>query len=142
MIIAALWAPAIDHFPGLFAYLQQAFAYVTPPLVAVFALGMLPTRLSADAALAGLLSGHGVSAVWFLATQLGWVNVHFTIVAFVLLVVTLAACALWQFLLGGTVTVEQRASVDASRVEPAPRLVRNGAVVLTVMTALLVVAFW
>ena len=142
MLIAALWAPAIDHFPGLFAYLQQAFAYVTPPLVAVFALGMLSTRLSADAALAGLLSGHGVSAVWFLATQLGWVNVHFTIVAFVLLVVTLAACALWQFLLGGTVTAEQRASVDASRVEPAPRLVRNGAVVLTVMTALLVVAFW
>ena len=29
MVLAAVWAPMIDRFPGLFAYLQQTFAYVT-----------------------------------------------------------------------------------------------------------------
>lgn len=38
--VAAAGAPMIEHFPGLFAYLQLGFAYVTPPLVAVFALGL------------------------------------------------------------------------------------------------------
>lgn len=142
MFIAALWAPAIDRFPGLFAYLQQAFAYVTPPLVAVFAAGMLSGRLSANAAFAGLITGHGVSAAWFIATQLGWVKVHFTVVAFLLLVMTLLACALWQALLGGTVTDEQRLAVDASHVEPAPLAVRRGAAMLTALTLVLVIAFW
>ncbi|QID18437.1 sodium/solute symporter [Nitrogeniibacter mangrovi] len=142
MVLAALWAPAIDRFPGLFAYLQQGFAYVTSPLVAIFALGMLSKRLTANAALAGLITGHAVSAAWFVATQLGWLQVHFTIVAGVLLGVTLVAAWVWQALLGGRASAAQLASVDARHVAPAPAYVRLGALVLTAATAALVIAFW
>ncbi len=141
MVVAALWAPAIDSFPGLFAYLQQAFAYVTPPLVAIFALGMLSTRLSATAALAGLVTGHVVSAAWFIATQMGWLGVHFTIVAFVLLVLTVLAAGLWQLALGGSASAAQLASVNAATLPPAPRAIRVGAAVVALLTLVLVVAF-
>src|SRR5690606_7577947 len=96
MVVAAIWAPAIDRFPGLFAYLQQAFAYVTPPLVAVFACGMTSRRIGAVDALKALLTGHAISAAWFVATQLGWVELHFTIVAGVLFVATILAAHGWQ----------------------------------------------
>ncbi|QQD18851.1 sodium/solute symporter [Spongiibacter nanhainus] len=96
MLIAALWAPNIDRFPGLFAYLQQAFAYVTPPLVAVFAIGMTTRSIDARAALHGTASGHGVSAILFIGAQLGWHNIHFTLVAGLLFVLTILAIYLWQ----------------------------------------------
>ncbi|SFF61808.1 solute:Na+ symporter, SSS family [Fontimonas thermophila] len=66
----------IDRFPGLFAYLQQTFAYVTPPLVAVFLLGLY-TRIGARAALYGTFCGHGVSVLAFVGSLAGWHDVHF-----------------------------------------------------------------
>lgn len=135
MALAALWAPQIEHFPGLFAYLQQAFAYVTPPLVAVFALGMLWPALGAGAALRALLSGHAVSAAWFVATQLGWLQIHFTIVAGMLLLVTLVAACLWHRL-GDT---PPRTVAVAPQHLPAS--VRLGAALLTAATLVLVWLF-
>lgn len=96
MVLAALWAPMIDRFPGLFAYLQQTFAYVTPPLVAVFLLGVVRTTVSAEAAWRGLISGHVLSATVFVAGQVGWHEIHFTIVAGILALATVAFVALWQ----------------------------------------------
>ncbi len=142
MVVAALWAPAIDRFPGLFAYLQQAFAYVTPPLVAVFALGMMSRTLSGEAAFRALLTGHAVSAAWFVATQLGWLAVHFTIVAAILLLLTLLAAALWQVVLGEAPAAGQLRAVSLSAQPPAPRDVRTGAVLVSLLTMALVIAFW
>ncbi len=141
MGVAALWAPAIDRFPGLFAYLQQAFAYVTPPLVAVFAMGFLWRRLGARAALRGLLTGHAVSAAWFLATQAGWLSVHFTIVAGILLLATLAACAAWQAVGGEVPDARQLSSVDPAAVPRMPRGIRVAALGVTALTLALVAAF-
>lgn len=135
MALAALWAPQIERFPGLFAYLQQAFAYVTPPLVAVFALGLLWPALGAGAALRALVSGHAVSAAWFVATQLGWLQIHFTIVAGLLLGVTLAAAVFWHRL-GDT--PPRTVAVAPQRL---PATVRYGAAVLAVATLALVWLF-
>jgi SSS family solute:Na+ symporter len=96
MILAALWAPMIDRFPGLFAYLQQTFAYVTPPLVAVFLIGLLNETVTARAAWRGLVSGHVLSAGLFVAGQLDWHRVHFTIVAGFLCAATALLVAIWQ----------------------------------------------
>lgn len=79
MGVAAVWAPMIDRFPGLFAYLQQTFAYVTPPLVAVFLVGVCTRSVTATAALRGLVSGHLLSALLFVGARLGWHDIHFTI---------------------------------------------------------------
>lgn len=135
MLLAALWAPQIDRFPGLFAYLQQAFAYVTPPLVAVFALGMLWPALGAGAALRGLVSGHAVSALWFVATQLGWIGIHFTIVAGVLFGVTLLATLAWHCA-GDTPSHALKAHALKTSAS-----IRVGAALLTALTLLLVWVF-
>src|SRR5690606_6211967 len=59
--VAALWAPMIDRFPGLFSYLQQGFTYVASPLVGTFAVGMLSRRVGATAVFIGTAIGHAVS---------------------------------------------------------------------------------
>ena len=141
MALAAVWAPMIDRFPGLFAYLQQTFAYVTPPLVAVFVLGLWWKRLAAGPALRALVTGHAVSAAWFVATQLGWLEVHFTIVAGVLLAVTLLAAVFWQALGAQRPTQAQLAPVDATIAPRVPSRIRWGAAAVTLLTAMLVLAF-
>jgi len=40
MVLSALWAPQILHFPSLWQFLQSILAYVTPPVVVVFILGI------------------------------------------------------------------------------------------------------
>lgn len=97
-LLAASWAPQIAHFPGLFAYLQQAFACVVPPLVAVFALAMTRNRIGAQAALRALLTGHAVSAVVLACSIAGLPVPHFTIVAGLLCLFTVLAAIFWQAL--------------------------------------------
>lgn len=141
VLVAAVWAPAIDRFPGLFAYLQQAFAYVTPPLVAVFLAGMFSRRVSADAALAALLCGHALSFSWFIATQLGWLSLHFTLVAAVLFAATLVAIACWQWRLARAPDEAQLASTLRVPLAELPGSLRAGAPFIVLLVLLLVLAF-
>ena len=139
VIAAALWAPMIERFSGLFDYLQQTFAYVTPPLVAVFLLGFY-SRVGTTAARRALLSGHALSAGWFAATQAGWIALHFTIVAGLLFVFTLLAAGLWQALLREAAeTPLARTPFGATR-KPSAVVVR-GAAWLVAATGLLVWLF-
>src|SRR5690606_20416379 len=135
--------PAIDRFPGLFAYLQQAFAYVTPPLVAVFAIGMTSRRIGAGVALKALLTGHAISAAWFVATQLGWVELHFTIVAGVLFVATILAAHGWQSTAGAhrAPRPEQLAAMHRTGKPLPSAATRRVALLLTLLTIGLVTAF-
>ncbi|WP_052378725.1 sodium:solute symporter family transporter [Polycyclovorans algicola] len=96
MVFAALWAPLIDRFPGLFNYLQQGFAYVTPPLVAVFLLGRFWPGLGSAAALRAVVIGHGLSAALFVAAQLDWHGIHFTIIAGALCLFTAGVAVVLQ----------------------------------------------
>lgn len=81
MVLAVLWAPQIQHFEGLFAYLQEALSYVVPPVVTIFLLGIFWPRGSRAAALATLIAGHLFAAVLFVARQTGWLDWHFTLLA-------------------------------------------------------------
>lgn len=144
VVLAALWAPAIDRFPGLFAYLQQGFAYVTPPLMAVFVLGFFGRRIGAQAALRATVSGHLFSAVWFVATQLGWLHLHFSIVAGVLLLFTLMAAYGFQALSNVQVSQAQLALLDQLRQARAGVSPNHRRMMLAIagLTGLLVLAFW
>lgn len=142
MALAALWAPMIAHFPGLFAYLQATFAYVTPPLVAVFGLGFCWRGFGAQAAWRALLTGHAISVAWFVATQLGWLHLHFSIVAGILLGLTALAAWGWQMFDDARPSAAQLASVDPAGTVRQSAFVRRGAVMLTLLTAALVIAFW
>ncbi|MCC5912971.1 MAG: sodium:solute symporter [Balneolaceae bacterium] len=81
MVVAAAWAPMIQQFPGMFQYIQEAFAYVVPPVVAIFIMGMFWRRGNRHAAFWTLLGGHSLSLVIFILVQLNVVNIHFTITA-------------------------------------------------------------
>lgn len=138
--VAALWAPAIDSFPGLFAYLQQGFAYAASPLVATFLVGLFSRRVSATPALLGTVTGHGFSALWFIATQLGWLDLHFTLVSGILLLVTWVATLAFHVLMQVEPTPEQLQAVSRRQmpVPPVGALAGAGAVVAFTLLLLLV----
>lgn len=143
MVLAAAWAPAIDRFPGLFAYLQQTFAYVTPPLVAVFAVGFCSRKVGARAALYGLIAGHCVSLVVFVGAQLAWHSVHFTIVAGLLFVLTVVLILLLQSF-GNAVEASEAQVAFTARKNLAPVSPRLTVQMLSlaVLTLAIVALFW
>jgi SSS family solute:Na+ symporter len=94
MLLAAFIAPLIQNFPGLFHYLQSALAYLVPPVVVVFLLGLFWRRANANGAFAALLGGHAVSAVLFSLSMLEILSLHFTIVAGLLALASLVIALL------------------------------------------------
>lgn len=54
MALSAAWAPQITRFPNLWQYLQSVLSYITPPVVAVFLIGMLWRRATPAAAVVTL----------------------------------------------------------------------------------------
>lgn len=65
MSLAILWAPQIVRFPNIWTYLQQMLAYLAPPVVACFVLGVFWKRATAQGAITALLVGHTVAAAIF-----------------------------------------------------------------------------
>ncbi|MDT8436008.1 MAG: sodium:solute symporter [Gemmatimonadota bacterium] len=94
MVLAALWAPQIVHFGSLFKYLQSVLAYISPPIVAVFLLGVFWRRTTANGAFFALITGLVVSVTLFVANITGaaWMpDIHFLLVAPILFVFSLVA---------------------------------------------------
>ncbi len=81
MTIAAVVAPLIAYAGGLFKYIQEAFSYIVPPVVAIFIVGLFWARGNGKGALRTLIVGHSISAIIFLVTKLGYITIHYTIVA-------------------------------------------------------------
>jgi len=150
MLFASLWAPQIANFQGLFAYLQQALAYIVPPVVAVFILGVFWRRTSPTAALVTLVGGHIVSAGLFYGATSGAIELHFTIIAGLLFAISSVICVvtsnftapapdavLSQLTWGG-------ASAEAKAAPERPWYLdyRHQSAVLLFLTAVLVIAYW
>ena len=69
MLLSALWAPQIARFPSLWQYLQSILAYITPPVVVLFVLGVFWPRGTAAAATLTL-------AVGIPSGLLGWILIE------------------------------------------------------------------
>ncbi len=91
-VLAALWAPLIANFHGLFAYLQQVMAYLAPPVVVVFIWGIFTQTGSRRAAMFTMIPMHVVGIACLIANHLGLLPLHFTVHAAVLAVI---ACVLY-----------------------------------------------
>jgi SSS family solute:Na+ symporter len=61
VVLAAAWAPQIERFGSLFQYLQLVLAFICPPVVAVFVLGLFWKRASANGAFAALMVGFSIA---------------------------------------------------------------------------------
>lgn len=81
MILGTLWAPQIVEFPSLWQYLQAVLAYITPPIVACFLLGVFWKRANAPGATAALLGGEAVGMTVGLLLAFGVFELHFLYVA-------------------------------------------------------------
>jgi SSS family solute:Na+ symporter len=92
MVLAAIWAPQIQQFGSLFKYLQSVLAYISPPIVVVFLLGVFWKRTTAEGAFWSLMAGLVMAAVLFplnAIVQPAWMpDIHFLYVAPILLVLT------------------------------------------------------
>lgn len=110
MLFAALWAPQILRFPTLWTYLQSVLAYLVPPFVALFAVGLFWKKATANAAFWSIIAGHATSAVLFvLGPVLGLVSIQFLYIPAILLAVS------------GAVLVVLSKPEDA----PAPEVIRD-----------------
>jgi solute:Na+ symporter, SSS family len=58
VVLGLLWIPVMSLISGqLYQYLQSVQAYISPPIAAVFLLGVLSSRMNATGAMAALIAG-------------------------------------------------------------------------------------
>ena len=105
--LGLLWIPLMRLISGqLYQYLQSVQAYISPPIAAVFLLGVLWRRVNSQGAMAALITGF-VLGVGRLIAELnrdgltGWLHtyatinfLHFAILLFVICTVILIAVSL------------------------------------------------
>jgi SSS family solute:Na+ symporter len=81
VVIALVWIPFIGIMSDqLFVYLQSVQAYISPPIAAVFLLGILSKKVNGTGALTALISGFVFGAVRFISEigiKAGWINSDF-----------------------------------------------------------------
>ncbi len=144
--LAAAWAPFIQHFAGLFNYIQQLFAYVASPLVAVFLMGLWIKRLGSSAALRGLICGHVLSALLFAGRLTKVIPLHYTIEAGIICAATALFTWGWMVWLGEDdrpTKDDQRIALIAKKgLKRVPMHVRIAALVVLALTAAMVGFFW
>lgn len=85
MVITVAWAPQIANFESLMNYMQSVLALISPPVVAIFLIGLFWKRANADGAFAALMAGL-VIAIFTVASEVtgmspAWNGVHFLIKA-------------------------------------------------------------
>lgn len=78
MIVAALWAPMIANFGGIWSYLQQMFSIIVPPIAVLFLVGTFYKRGNGDGAFYTLIIGTLIGLILFVLGQLGYWNLHYT----------------------------------------------------------------
>jgi SSS family solute:Na+ symporter len=119
VLFGLAWIPLMDVISGtLYVYLQSVQAYISPPIAAVFLLGVLWPRANARGALAALFTGLVLGLLRLVlelnraslsgwAEQLATINfLHFAILLFVLCAAVLVLVSLWT------------RAPDAARVDP------------------------
>ena len=89
MLAAIVWTPVILQFDTLWSYLQSFLAYVVPPFVALFVVGVFWRGATASAAFGSVVAGHAVSAGLFvIGPVLGVVSIPFLYIPGILLLVS------------------------------------------------------
>ncbi len=78
MIIAAVWAPLIVNFGGIWVYLQQMFSIIVSPVAVLFLVGVFYKRGNADGAFWTLILGTLGGALLFILGQIEIWPLHYT----------------------------------------------------------------
>jgi solute:Na+ symporter, SSS family len=110
VVLGLAWIPFMDRISSqLWIYLQSVQAYISPPIAAVFLLGVFWKRLNGQGAIASLLVGFALGAIrfilevyykgappsgGFLGFYVGMNFLHFAAMMFVICVATLVVISL------------------------------------------------
>lgn len=153
MIFAALWAPVILQFDTLWGYLQSFLAYVVPPFVALFLVGVFWRRATRGAAFWSVMAGHAASAALFvIGPVMGLVSIPFLYIPGILLAVSIAVLVMMSLAQpepdpGAIADVTWSArlwSEDSAELALLPwwQNYRYQGAALLVLTAVIVALFW
>ncbi|WP_420384790.1 sodium:solute symporter [Roseivirga sp.] len=66
VILAAAWAPMIESFQSLWTYLQQILAFISPPIVAAFVIGLFYRRANAQGGFWSLVISYLLVISWII----------------------------------------------------------------------------
>lgn len=131
MIAAAAYAPLIAEFGSLFRYFQATLAYLVPPVVAVYLLGLFWPRATAAGAFWGLVTGVAAGLPLYLLTEVtglwqaaGLPSLHFTYAAVLIFAVAAAIAVCVSLAQGGAGAAAAELSLRRSDLAPenaAPR---------------------
>ena len=81
VILAAAWAPMIESFASLWEYLQLVLAYISPPIVATFVIGLFYKRANGNGGFYSLVLGYSTIILFIILQQTGAIpafeNIHF-----------------------------------------------------------------
>ena len=97
-ILAIVASPLFGHYTTIFEGINKLISYVSPPVTAVFLLGIFWKRASGRSALITLIAG---IVLGFITFYLDWNNIYrgdFMLMAFWLLIVCLAIMVLTTFI--------------------------------------------
>ncbi len=89
IIIAALWAPQIERFGSILKYYQEMLAYLSPPIVASFIVGIFSKRVNAQGVFIGLISGLIVAVLLLIFKSAIFGDMHFLFIVPILFVISL-----------------------------------------------------
>ncbi|MFM2043761.1 MAG: hypothetical protein RLY86_2337 [Pseudomonadota bacterium] len=154
MLLSIAWVPVVAMIAeSLWQYIQAVLAYAVPPIVALFLVGIFWPRANGTGATVGLVLGSILGAGLFLANVvLGWMDLHFLYAATLLFVISLAGVILGSLLAPPPPAEKteclmwRRVDFDAETAElatlPAWQNYRYQSLVLLVLTAAIVAAFW
>ena len=78
MVIAAVWAPLIANFGGIWAYLQQMFSIIVPPIAVLFLVGVFYKRGNGTGAFWTLILGTLGGVILFILGQKDIWTLHYT----------------------------------------------------------------
>lgn len=102
-VLGLAWIPFVEAAEGgLYVYIQSVQGYISPPIAAVFLLGLFWSRLNAPGAMAALLGGLALGlgrlTAETMGADLGWFTalnfLHFAIVLFLICTILLVAVSL------------------------------------------------
>ena len=84
MILAIIWAPQIGKFEKLWDYLQMTLAWFSPPIVALFVMGLFSKKANNAGAVAGIVVGASLTVIVILGQAIspGFSLGNFLYVAF------------------------------------------------------------
>ncbi len=135
VVFACLLAPELRHMGSIYDYMQQAWNFIWPGVLAAFLWGIVLPRVPSAAAVAGLLAGVPLYALFNLGLDVAYLNA--AALSFIATSALMLAITWWRPL------AEPRMLPDAAAVplEAAPEA-RSVGLALIAATAILYIVFW